>query len=416
VTGQGETDDDRHQVAGFAKETLQAVEPIRRPVTHGHRQRQRIEEVLDRLKQQTGASSAFVLSLLPGPTFEKIAGSFPKLDRETQQRLGISPIGDVLRQKELLAVDDVSAKASQFKHLLAVLPMASFAGLRLPYADRADYALFLIGETPHQLHDLRAAALHTEALLIGHYIAEERLDEVITENQGLLLTGFLSDSLLHEIKNELQALDDFAAIQVLLGKRHSEDYGQMKRTEVVEFKRSVLGVEEVSERLNQLVLLFRNLAGRSPDQHVDPNRTIERLAETLKPFADDRNTRLILDLAPDLPGLKANPKLIEQPLLNLMINAIEQVALSGGAHRRVRISSQHRPDTPYPTRITVADNGRGVHTLHREKIFDLFFTTKDGGTGLGLYISRFFIERLGGRLLLGESVMFSGSEFLIELP
>ncbi len=419
VTGKGKPEDDRRQAAGFAEETLAAVETV--ATTEARRggrarQRRKIEVILAELVAGTGASSAFVLAATPGPSFEIVAGDFPALDRQTQQRLDISPVGDVLRQGEFLVVPDVSEREGQFKHLLSVLPVGSFAGLKLSYADRAEYALFLLGETPHQLHSLGEERLRTEALQIGHAIAEGRLDEVITENQGLLLTGFLSDSLLHEIKNELQALDDFSAIQVLLGKRYPEDLSGMRQAELVEWKRAVLGVQEVSERLGQLVVLFRNLAGRSPDQHVDVNRTVERLVATVKPFADDRNTQITLDLDGALPGLEANPKLIEQPLLNLMINGVEQVSLSGGAHRRLRIATEYRPGAPYPIRVTVADNGRGVHTLHRDRIFDLFFTTKDGGTGLGLYISRFFVERLGGRLLLGESVLFSGSEFLLELP
>ncbi|MCP4663545.1 MAG: hypothetical protein GY856_49805, partial [bacterium] len=49
-------------------------------------------------------------------------------------------------------------------------------------------------------------------------------------------------------------------------------------------------------------------------------------------------------------------------------------------------------------------------------IFELFFTTKPEGTGLGLYISRFFIDRLGGRLRVLESLRFTGSTFRIDLP
>jgi len=51
-----------------------------------------------------------------------------------------------------------------------------------------------------------------------------------------------------------------------------------------------------------------------------------------------------------------------------------------------------------------------------ERIFDPFYSTKEKGTGLGLPIARLFVERLGGRLTLADSVIFVGSTFRIELP
>ena len=91
-------------------------------------------------------------------------------------------------------------------------------------------------------------------------------------------------------------------------------------------------------------------------------------------------------------------------------------AASSPSRKRLTVTTRFREADEYPVEMIVADTGRGIHWVHREKIFDLFFTTKDRGTGLGLYIARFFIEQLGGRLVLRSSVLFSGTEFAIELP
>ncbi len=378
--------------------------------------RERVDAALATLAAATYASRAFVLSFRPGPHFDLVGGELAGLTREVQQELDISPVGDVIRQHRFLAVDDVEGQSRRFKHLLKVYPVGSFAGLALGYSDRAEYGLFLFGEKPHQLTGATEDRLRAAGQLIEHYITEDRLDQVITENQGLLLTGFLSDSLLHEIKNEVQALDDYAAVQVLIGKKHKDGLASLGQDQALELKRSMLGIQSVSRRLGELILLFRNLAGHPPEETLDLNRAIERLVQTVKPFAESYDVAVRTELDPAVPALRASPKLIDQPFLNIMINGVEQMGRTGGRRRRLVVTSRYRAGEPYPVEVTIRDNGHGIHHVHREKIFDLFFTTKASGTGLGLYISRYFVEQLGGRLLLRESVMFSGSEFAVELP
>ncbi len=404
--------DDRFYAAGLDPRGSPEVRPRRRESGYT----EKIQAALGELAADTRASSAFVLAFRPGPHFELIAGEFPELTREVQQELDISPVADVIRQRRFLAVADVTKYERRFKHLLAVFPLASFAGICLAYSDQMEYGLFLAGERADQLRQAGEDRLRTTALLIGHYIAEARLDQVITENQALLLTGFLSDSLLHEIKNELQALADYTAVQVLLGKKRKGNLEKLSANEGLEFKRSILGVQSVSKRLDELVVLFRNLAGRPPEETVDLNASVERLEETLKPFAEGHSVLVDTELDRDVPILRASPKLIDQTLLNVMINGIEQMAAFGGTTKKLTLRTRFRDDAEYPVQVLVTDTGHGIHWVHRDKIFDLFFTTKARGTGLGLYISRFFIEQMGGRLELKSSVLFSGTEFAIELP
>ena len=102
--------------------------------------------------------------------------------------------------------------------------------------------------------------------------------------------------------------------------------------------------------------------------------------------------------------------------MNLTINAIEQMRLAGCPTRRVHLTTRHHEGRELPVEVRVADTGRGIHKVDQPRIFDLFFTTKNQGTGLGLYVSRLFAERLGGRLELVRSILFAGSEFRLELP
>jgi len=62
------------------------------------------------------------------------------------------------------------------------------------------------------------------------------------------------------------------------------------------------------------------------------------------------------------------------------------------------------------------DNGLGIHRQLWERIYDLGFSTKEGGTGLGLYIAKGLVESLGGHIKVEESYILVGSTFLVELP
>jgi signal transduction histidine kinase/DNA-binding response OmpR family regulator len=417
IDGDEPPPDDREQSAGMPVEDLTKVAPSLPGAPQAEsRQREEIATQLAALARDTGASHAFVLSYKPGPAFALIAGSFLPLSHQVEQNLDRSPVGDVIRLRTVVIASDVQRQQQRFRYLLALLPLQSFAGCPLPYRDQAQYGLFLTSDAPRAFEHLSEERLRTAAATIGNAIAEERFDSVLTENQNLLLTGFLADSLLHEVKNEAQGLRLFAGTQHALINRYATDLGAMTPEEVLALKEAALGVHKVSEQLEGLIALFRNLVGPPVVEEVDLNRAVERLLATVKPLAEDRSVLLESAPAPAMPLLTLSPRLLDQSLLNVMINAIEQMSLAGGARRQLSIATDYRRDDPFPVRIHVSDTGPGIHFVHQERIFDLFFTTKERGTGLGLYISRFFIERLGGRLTLARSFLFTGSEFLVALP
>jgi signal transduction histidine kinase len=247
-------------------------------------------------------------------------------------------------------------------------------------------------------------------------LAEERFDEVITENQTLLATGFLADSLLHEIRNSADALSHASGVQALLGQKYVTDLGKMSPEEIVEFKKAILRIQKETHEIAQVIELFRNLSGQTEVEEIELDATVLRLARAVTPLADDRAVAIETQFDHDIPTLSLVPRLLEHPLLNLMINAIEQMALAGGSDRVLQVTTRRLDDEAFPVAVSISDSGPGVHQVHADRIFELFFTTKPMGTGLGLYLSRNFIERLGGRIRLASSVMFVGTEFSIELP
>lgn len=404
--------DDRELGAGFeAPDTTFAS----RQLLGGRSRRERIDQCLDVLRRRADASGAFVLSYRPGHRFQLEAGTFPDLTLEIQHKLEASPVGNTIRRRESTFVTRVSETKAKFRHLLEVMRVGSFAGEPLAYRDAADYGLFLVGTQEEQLRIL-PEQLSQAAAEIGQLLAEERLDAVISQNQTLLVTGFLADSLLHEIRNSADALSHASGVQILLAQKYATNLGEMTEAEVVRFKRAIIRVQEESREIAQVIELFRNLAGQSQQEEVSLEFTIERLVRAVTPLAEDKSAIIETDFDPNMPNLKLIPRLLEQPLLNMMINALEQMALFGSPERVLEVSTRFAADEPLPVTITLSDTGPGVHRVHLERIFELFFSTKPRGTGLGLYLSRYFIERLGGQVRPVRSVMFVGTEFVVELP
>lgn len=381
----------------------------------GAKGRERIARRIEDLRRAANADRVFVVGYQPGPSFELIAGTFPTITHDVAQKLEISPVGNAIRRSEPIVVQQVSRHIAQFRHLLEVLPLQSFAAQPIPYRDRSEYGLFLTGKREDQL-TLRHEELRRVAHEIAQWLAEERLNEVITENQTLLATGFLADSLLHEIRNSTEALNHASGVQALLGQKYANDLGEMSPEEVVEFKKAVLRIRKDTHELTQVIELFRNLAGQTEVEEIELEAIVQRLVRAVTPLADDRGVTIETEFDQNVLLLRIVPRLLEHPLLNVMINAIEQMALAGGSDRVLQVTTHRLDDETFPVGVSIGDSGPGIHQVHAERVFELFFTTKPRGSGLGLHLSRNFIERLGGRIRLVRSVMFVGTEFSIELP
>ena len=100
-------------------------------------------------------------------------------------------------------------------------------------------------------------------------------------------------------------------------------------------------------------------------------------------------------------------------ILNLVVNAIEAMRDSSKGERLVYVRSSVHPNMD--VEITVEDRGSGVSPDNAERIFNNLFTTKIGGTGLGLPISKSIVEAHGGRMWV-ENAVPRGAMFKVRLP
>jgi signal transduction histidine kinase len=168
--------------------------------------------------------------------------------------------------------------------------------------------------------------------------------------------------------------------------------------------------------LKQTVGLFQQLIRSRPETGLDANQVVKQAVRQLEPIAYRNNVEIQTELASDLPRLAGDATQLQQVILNLMLNAIQQMALKSKAGGTLQVKTFTRSDGGRRIAIQVKDEGPGIHRQLWEEIFALGYSTRPGGTGLGLFVARSLAESLGGRLIVEQSVIPIGTTFLLELP
>jgi signal transduction histidine kinase len=118
-------------------------------------------------------------------------------------------------------------------------------------------------------------------------------------------------------------------------------------------------------------------------------------------------------LADDVPFITGDRVQLQQVILNLLLNAVE--AMSEVTDRARELTIRIEREAGDGVRVTVRDTGVGVDPQNMDKLFDAFYTTKRGGMGIGLSVSRSIVERHHGRLWV-EPNDGPGATFSFAIP
>jgi len=150
---------------------------------------------------------------------------------------------------------------------------------------------------------------------------------------------------------------------------------------------------------------------RPMDVRLEPTQLAELLREVLEiaqPQMQKANIQVAQLLPIDVPEVYVDRALLKQAVLNLVLNAGESMP-SGG---QLRLVLSRRGEM---AEISIADTGKGIPPEHRQKIFQLFFTTRPGGSGIGLASTFRIVQLLNGSIDFTTEVG-KGTTFRIELP
>ena len=165
---------------------------------------------------------------------------------------------------------------------------------------------------------------------------------------------------------------------------------------------------DVIQRIRQLA------TKRGPEKgRVDVNDVIRDVVPLIDTELRGHEVALRMDLASALPSILADRVELQQVLINFVMNGIEAMMCIDDRPRELEIRSRaHEGDYVL---VAVEDTGVGIDESKVDQLFNAFFTTKPGGMGMGLSISRSIIERHGGRIWAAANPGH-GATFHFALP
>ena len=235
-------------------------------------------------------------------------------------------------------------------------------------------------------------------VLLRDVTQEQELELRVRRSERLAAVGQLAAGAAHEIRNPLTAIKGF--IQLIGRRLEGETAGYI---EIV-----LQEIERIEGIVNDLLLLARQPKPRL--RQVDVARLLGRLVDMIRVDEGARGCTVELVVAGPLPLVTADEAQLRQVFLNLMRNGLD--AMPGGGLLRLRASHDPAAGTVI---VEVEDRGAGIPPEHLGQIFDPFFSTKEGGTGLGLAVSYGIVRNHGGHIDV-DSEPGRGTRVRVVLP
>lgn len=269
--------------------------------------------------------------------------------------------------------------------------------------------------TPPRLFEVTLSPSESdkEVLVTLQDISErKRVEQQLLEVRRMETVASLSSGLAHNFKNLLTIIDNAASMALA---HVGPDHHAFEELETI---------RSVCDDAAQLVRDFASVARptESSRASLDVNRRLRELERLLRSSIPPR-IEVHLDLAPGILGATISSSEFEQLVLNLVLNARDAIEGSGHITLRTRSITLDAPDPrtglqPGPhILLEVEDDGSGIPSRLRDRIFTPFFTTKatSGGSGLGLASCQGIVRSRGGHIDV-QSSLGRGTRFTVYLP
>jgi signal transduction histidine kinase len=289
---------------------------------------------------------------------------------------------------------------------------ASFAGTRGEMTERLLLA--------HPIHDV-SGALVGVMLVCRNVEYLGRVQSTIRYSRKLAALGRLSAGVAHEVKNPLNAMMIHLELlrqqcqpPVVTGRgRAGATATAATVTPAVEAARALQHVDVIAaeiRRLDEVVQGFLKFT-RPEDLRLQPVQLTALFQEVTPIVAPEAERRgIVVNVACDgAPDVNGDPAMLRQAFLNLALNACQ--AMPNGGTLTIRAAAGRGRMTT----ITVADTGCGIEPANLSRIFDLYFTTRTGGSGIGLSMVYRTIQMHDGDIEV-QSTPGAGTTFRILLP
>lgn len=266
--------------------------------------------------------------------------------------------------------------------------------VRFRRAADAEYRWFLTRAVPLRDEDGRIVKWYGISTDIeGRKRAEQEREQLhadLAHVSRVSTMGELAASIAHEVNQPLSG--------VVVNATACLNWLAANPPNLVEVREAVQRIVRDGQRAGDVIARIRAMATKrtTEKERVDLNETIHETVVLVQGLVRRNKVALQMDLSENLPLVLGDRIQLQQVVLNLVVNGIDAMAKVASEQRELVIGSQVSPDGT--VEVVVRDSGAGLDTESTQKIFEAFYTTKPGGMGMGLSISRTIIRNHGGRL------------------
>jgi PAS domain S-box-containing protein len=232
----------------------------------------------------------------------------------------------------------------------------------------------------------------------------KQLEDVLRIQDKMSSLGRVAAGIAHEIRNPLSGINIYLGT---LEKMYDKEGNPEKVKQIFDQLKSA------SNKIESVIRRVMDFSKPSEPKLVltNINKPIEEAINLSSVTIRKRGIKLEKALAEGMQPCRADPHLIEQVILNLITNAADAMKNVDGA-KVIKVTSYMEKNRIV---VRVSDSGPGVPLHLKEKIFDPFYTTKNGSTGIGLSLCHRIITDHGGSFQVASS-KWGGAEFTIEIP
>jgi PAS domain S-box-containing protein len=383
---------------------------LRREIAERKRAEEALRESEQRFRDYAETASDWLWETGPDHSFTRVS--------EEPTTLGIDPAGRIGVTRWDFATDAEEEPEKWRLHVAMLEAHEPFRGFVYRTAS-ADGSVVYIATSGKPVFDADGrfvgyrgvstdvtAAVRAEQVERALHLAQAELARVTR----VTTLGELAASIAHEINQPLAAIgaDANACLHWLAADRPDLDSVREALTAIV----------KDGDRAGAVITRIRTLLARSSVAHepCDLTAVIRDVLPLVGPEIERHGILLETSLAPDLPPVMGDPVQLQQVLLNLLLNAAEAMRDVPPERRRlvVRATLEPREDDPWAV-VALEDAGVGFGAVEAPRLFEAFYTTKPGGLGMGLSISRSIIDSHGGRLWATANPDH-GATFHLALP
>ena len=242
--------------------------------------------------------------------------------------------------------------------------------------------------------------IDTSFAVIKDITEQKTLEENLKRKDQITAMGHLASGVAHEIRNPLNAIS-------IIAQRFRQEFKPV--SEADEYNKLASSMVDQTRRINTIIQQFLKMArpGSLSKSTTNMNNVINQVVTLIKSVAKSKNVKLIENCS-ELPEISVDSDMIQQALLNIVQNSLDACEQND----TVELNCTTVHDN---LEIRISDTGHGISKDELHKIFNMYYTTKQEGTGLGLSVVQQIISLHNGTIQV-QSEIDKGTVFIIHLP